>query len=200
MLIVGLTGGIGSGKTTVAKLFADHGATVIDTDQLARDVTQRGQPALQQIAEKFGAHVLMPDGSLNRSALRKIVFSDENSRLWLEALLHPLIHEEMLRQVALATSPYCIVIIPLLLETKRDPIINRILIIDTSESEQIQRTQKRDNATVDEVKAILKTQVTRAQRLKAADDVIENNRSTKDLIPQVDRLNDFYIALAKNSK
>lgn len=199
MLVIGLTGGIGSGKTTVAKLFAERGVTVIDTDQLARDVTQLGQPALQQIAEKFGPAILQADGSLNRTALRKAIFTDESQKIWLEKLLHPLIRTEMAKQAAAATSPYCIVVIPLLFETEPNPLINRVLVVDTLEQMQINRTQARDNVTAPEVKAILDSQVTRAKRLSLANDLIENNGSYNDLIPQVDRLHGFYSALAQNS-
>lgn len=196
-LIVGLTGGIGSGKTTVAKLFAQHGVTVIDTDQLARDVTRTGQHALQQIEEKFGPKILEANGSLNRTKLRKIVFENEEDRIWLEKLLHPLICKEMKRKAEQASSPYCIVIIPLLLETEADPLINRILIVDAFENEQIKRTKARDNLTEDEVKAILKTQVNRQARLAAANDIIENHGTFEDLKPQVERLHGFYCALAQ---
>lgn len=199
MLVIGLTGGIGSGKTTVAKLFTERGITVIDTDQLARDVTQRGQPALKEIESKFGSSILQPDGSLNRNALRKIIFADDNNRIWLENLLHPLIRQEMDAQVKLARSPYCIVVIPLLLEKEFKHNIDRVLIVDTSESEQIKRTQLRDNATADEIKAIIKTQVTRPKRLEAADDIIENNGTRANLVSQVNNLHGFYTALAQKN-
>src|SRR5437016_3804903 len=117
MLVIGLTGGIGSGKSTVAKLFSERGVTVIDSDQLARDVTQKGQPALQQIAKQFGKNILHADGSLNRSQLRKQIFADPDKRIKLEKLLHPLIRKEMKHQAEMATSAYCILVIPLLLET-----------------------------------------------------------------------------------
>ncbi|MHB1949106.1 MAG: dephospho-CoA kinase [Gammaproteobacteria bacterium] len=197
MLVIGLTGGIGSGKSAVAKLFSERGVTVIDTDQLSRDVTQPGQPALEQIAEKFGRDILLPDGGLNRTALRKLIFIDENKRQWLEQLLHPLIRAEMQRQIEAARPPYCIVVIPLLLEKESNPLIDRILIVDALESDQIKRTQIRDNASPDEIKSIIKTQVTRPERLAKADDIIDNNGALIDLIPQVDRLHGFYTALAQ---
>lgn len=199
MLVVGLTGGIGSGKTTVAKLFEKLGATIIDTDQLARDVTEPNQIALQKMGDHFGSRILKADGSLNRTELRKIVFDDEKERTWLEQLLHPLIREEMKRKIETAQTPYCIVIIPLLFETEPNPLIDRILVVDTSENEQIKRTQTRDNITADEVKAILKTQVNRTERLSSAHDVIINEGPLKDLIPQVERLHDFYTNLAKKT-
>src|SRR5579883_1238465 len=147
MLVIGLTGGIGSGKSTVAKLFIERGVTVIDSDKLARDVVLPGQAALKQVAEKFGSAVMKPDGTLDRNALRKIIFEDENSRNWLEQLLHPLIRAEMKKQIKNANPPYCIIMIPLLLETENNPLIDRILVVDSAEADQIKRTQKRDNAT-----------------------------------------------------
>ncbi|SRR5579883_6011 len=199
MLVIGLTGGIGSGKSTVAKLFIERGVTVIDSDKLARDVVLPGQAALKQVAEKFGSAVMKPDGTLDRNALRKIIFEDENSRNWLEQLLHPLIRAEMKKQIKNANPPYCIIMIPLLLETENNPLIDRILVVDSAEADQIKRTQKRDNATEEEVKSIIKTQVSRTKRLSAADDVIENSGSISDLIPQIDRLHGFYSALSQKS-
>jgi dephospho-CoA kinase len=196
MLVIGLTGGIGSGKTAVAKLFAEHGITVIDTDQLSRDVTLPNQPALKEIVNRFGTDILLPNGTLNRPALKKIIFKDDSQRIWLEELLHPLIREEMKRQVDAATSPYCIVVIPLLLETKPNPLIQRILVVDTHVESQIQRTQLRDNSTEEEVKAIINTQVNRTQRLTAAHDVIENNGTLNDLKTQVENLHQFYLGLS----
>jgi len=197
MLVVGLTGGIGSGKTTVAKLFADKGVTVIDADQLARDVTQVGTPALQQIVERFGPEILQANGSLNRTALRNKIFKEDADRIWLEQLLHPLIREEMKRKAENASSPYSIAVIPLLLETEKNPLINRILVVDSAEEDQIKRTQLRDNSTPEEIKSIMQTQVNRVKRLQEADDIIENKGSVKELQSQIDRLHDFYIGLAK---
>lgn len=197
MLVIGLTGGIGSGKSTVAKLFAERGVTIIDTDHLAREVTQKDQPALKHISAKFGHDILLPDGALNRSALRKIIFNNENYRIWLEQLLHPLIRAQMQQTITTAKPPYCIVVIPLLLETQPNPLINRILVVDATEDHQIKRTQTRDSSTPADVKAILKTQVSRDQRLTAADDIIENNGTLTDLIPQVEKLHLFYTHLAE---
>lgn len=195
MLVIGLTGGIGSGKSTVTKLFAEKGIVIIDTDILAREVTAPTQPALKAIAAKFGATVLSPDGSLNRAALRKIIFNDDASRHWLEELLHPLIREKAAAQVETAQSPYCIVVIPLLFETAPNPLLDRVLVVDASEELQISRTVARDHLSVEAIKAILKTQVNRETRLKQADDVIVNNGSEQDLVAQVDKLHERYLKL-----
>lgn len=196
MLVIGLTGGIGSGKSTVAQLFAEKGITVIDTDQLARDVTQPGKPALNEIQEHFGSGLINENGSLNRTTLRKIIFGNDNERVWLEQLLHPLIRAEMKKQIEKSTSNYCIVVIPLLFETTPNPLINRILVVDTHEKEQINRVLKRDSSSPEEIQLILKSQVSRAKRLELADDIIENTGSISELIPQVNRLHHYYSSLA----
>jgi dephospho-CoA kinase len=198
--VVGLTGGIGSGKSTVAKLFADKGITVIDTDQLARDVVEPNQPALQAIYQKLGPTILLPDGHLNRSLLRQMIFKNSSLRMWLENLLHPLIRDEIKHQTEISLSPYCIVVIPLLFETSPNPLIDRILTVDLPEEDQVKRTQIRDHLTDEEVKAILKSQVNRELRLEKSDDIIRNEGSVQELIPQVDNLHHLYLLLSRNSK
>lgn len=193
--VVGLTGGIGSGKTTVAKLFAGKGITVIDTDQLAREITQPGYPALDKIVEKFGAKILSTDGTLNRAALRKRIFENTEERVWLEQLLHPMIRAESKRQAEASISPYCIIVIPLLFETEANPLIDRVLVVDVPEEDQILRTQNRDKIPPEEIAAILKTQVTRTFRLKKANDIIYNDGNIEDLEPQVEKLHQFYLTL-----
>lgn len=195
MLIVGLTGGIGSGKTTVANLFEKKGITIIDTDQLARDLTQPNTFALQEISTKFGGSILSPTGSLDRAALRKIIFQDQDAKKWLEELLHPLIRKEMERLITLATSPYIIVVIPLLFETKPNPLINRVLVVDSSTEQQIERTTLRDKISAQEVASILNTQSQRETRIAGADDIIYNDGELKDLIQQVDKLHETYLQL-----
>lgn len=199
MLVIGLTGGIGSGKSTVAQLFENKGIKIIDTDKLAHELSQQGREALPKIAAHFGKNILLEDGSLNRKLLRTIIFSDTNQRLWLEQLLHPLIRMEMEQQIQSANSPYCIAIIPLLFETKPNPIINRVLVIDTTEEEQLKRAQLRDKSTFEEMKAILKSQVTRDHRLANATDIIHNTGSINDLHHQVDKLHELYLSLAHSS-
>jgi len=200
MLVVGLTGGIGSGKTTVAKLFANKGVHVIDTDQLARDVTEPGQPALQQIAAKFGAEILSPDGRLDRAKLRTIVFSDPEKRVWLEQLLHPMIRAEMTQQIADSTSLYCLAVIPLLFETAPNPLIQRTLVVDIPEALQLERTAARDKVTPQAIQAILDTQIAREKRLALADDIIYNQGALHDLEKQVDHLHEIYCRLAQNDQ
>lgn len=195
MLVIGLTGGIGSGKSTVAELFAKHGVTIVDTDQLSRALTQPGQAAFHAIVKKFGPDILAADGSLNRKNLRTIVFAEKEKRTWLEDLLHPLIRAAMQQQTESALSPYCIAVIPLLFETKPNPLINRILLVDTLESLQIQRAMARDQHLAHEVEAIMKTQTNRQHRLAAAHDVIHNDGKPEDLAPQVDKLHQFYLSL-----
>lgn len=198
MLVVGLTGGIGSGKSTVAKLFAEKGITVIDTDQLARDLTLPGQPALNKIVAEFGKNILLPDKTLNRAELRQQIFTDPAKRRWLEELLHPLIRAETKRLIESAKSPYCIVVIPLLFETKPNPLINRILVVDATEEQQITRAKTRDRLTEKEIQAIIHTQVARQHRLDNADDIILNDGDLKHLIPQVEKLHLYYLKIASS--
>jgi len=195
--VVGLTGGIGSGKTTVAALFAKKGIVLIDTDQLARDVIQPGSKALQDIVQAFGPSVLSSDHTLNRRALRKIIFADLKKRQWLEHLLHPLIRIAMLEKIQAAQSPYCIAIIPLLLENEPNPIINRILVVDASESLQKIRAIKRDELHADDIQKIIDSQIPREKRLQGAQDVIVNDGKLEDLIPQVDKLHELYFTLSQ---
>lgn len=197
MLVVGLTGGIGSGKSTVAALFNAKGVPIIDADEIARKVTQPGEPALQDILQIFGSDILLPEGNLDRIKLRQIIFSNEVKRKQLEQLLHPLIRTEMKSRIQTLNVPYCIVMIPLLLETDPNPLIQRILIVDTSEDLQISRSAKRDKMSHEDIEAILKTQISRAKRLKLTDDIIINDGVFEDLIPQVDKLHALYLSIAK---
>ena len=195
---MGLTGGIGSGKSTVSKLFAHHGITIIDTDFLARELTRPNTPAFEKIVEKFGQDILKKNGHLDRKALRKIVFTTPEKRAWLEKLLHPLIREETNLQIAASTSPYCIVMVPLLFETTPNPAINRILVVDAPEELQIKRTAARDLQSHPEIEAIMRTQASREKRMAGADDIIFNDKGPENLIPQVDALHEQYLLLSKN--
>lgn len=198
MLVVGLTGGIGSGKTTVADLFAKKHIDIIDTDQLAREVIEPGQPAFQEIVTQLGKTVVRPNGQIDRGQLRKVVFNDAKKRRWLESLLHPLIREAMQHRIQAAQSPYCIAVIPLLLETSPNPWVNRVLVVDAVEASQIERAKQRDQSSEHEIKKIMGAQVTRKERLSKADDIIYNDGLIEDLQPQVDALHIYYLTLASH--
>jgi dephospho-CoA kinase len=192
MLTVGLTGGIGSGKSTVANLFASYGTPLIDADVIAHEITTDSQPALKTIIEHFGDHLRLKNGGLDRSTLRTIIFNDTHERKWLEALLHPLIRDRIKQDIAKVSAPYCLVIIPLLFETSSYPFIDRILVVDTSEKNQFDRIARRDHADKSQITAILKSQATRVQRLQGANDIILNDGELADLIPQVERFHLLY--------
>jgi len=193
MLRIGLTGGIGSGKSTVAALFARHGAPVIDTDVIARELVEPGQPALKEIVDRFGPEMLDPNGRLNRSRLGERVFSDASERLALESILHPSIRATVAERLGNLDAPYCIVVIPLLVETgAMTTMVDRVLVVDTPEEQQIARVAARDHLTDARIRAILKVQATREERLAKADDVIVNDRDIGSLEAAVANLNDRY--------
>jgi len=193
--ILGLTGGIGSGKSAAAQCFVELGVHLVDADNAARWVVEPGRPALAQIAEHFGDGVLQADGTLNRAALRELIFKDPQQRVWLEGLLHPLIREEIRQYLARAESPYAILVSPLLLETTQHQMVQRVLVIDVPEALQIERTVLRDKTNEEQVRAILKAQTTREHRLSQADDVIVNDRDPAWLKSEVERLHNFYLTL-----
>lgn len=194
---LGLTGGIGSGKSAVAQCFTDLGVSLIDADHAARWVVEPGRPALAQITERFGEGVLQADGQLDRAALRGLIFQDPTQRHWLEALLHPLIGLEISRYLASAQSPYAILVSPLLIESGQHHITQRILVIDAPEHLQVQRTMQRDQASAEQVQAILKAQAKRDERLRHAHDVLVNDRDLHWLQAEVERLHHFYLTLRK---
>ena len=171
MFVIGLTGGIGSGKSTVASIFANLGIEVINADQLARDAVEPGSPTLAIIAERYGDYILQEDVSLNRSLLREIVFADAREREWLERLTHPLIAQLMKDQLQAVSSPYAILESPLLIETDQKELVDRILVIDIVEETQLQRTLARDDSAEATIKAIINSQIPRKQRLEAADEL-----------------------------
>lgn len=193
--ILGLTGGIGSGKTAVADRFASLGVHVVDADQAARWVVEPGRPALQQIVERFGEEVLLQSGELDRAGLRQKVFADPAERQWLEKLLHPLIRAEVARHLALAESPYAIMVSPLLVESGQYRQVGRVLVVDVPELLQIARTTARDQASEEQVRAILNAQAQREDRLKHADDVLVNDRDLSWLAAEVERLHRLYLTL-----
>lgn len=194
-LVIGLTGGIGSGKSAVAQYFSDLGINIIDTDVIAREVVIPGSSTLTAIEQQFGRDVITNEGSLNRTKLRDIIFSDEPARSWLENLLHPLIRQQMQQKIKQASSEYCIAIIPLLVENNSEKHIHRILVVDCDENLQIQRAIARDNTTIEQVKKIIAKQATRKARLDVADDVIENNQDLKWLQNEVVKLHKKYLEL-----
>ncbi len=197
MLRVGLTGGIGSGKTTVSQLFAGHGVPIIDTDELARDLVRSGEPAHAEIVREFGAEILDTDGALDRVKMRNRVFSDPARRKQLEAILHPRIRTEVEQQLAEFSAPYALVVVPLLLETGFDNIVDRILVVDCDESLQIQRVTARSGMDETEVRRVMAAQIARKERLARADDVIENHAGLAQLEEQVLRLHQRYLDMAK---
>lgn len=197
-LIIGLTGGIGSGKSAAAARFEQaHGIHVVDADIKSRVVVEPGRPALQKIVDRFGDAVLQEDGSLNRAALRERVFQVPDERRWLEQLLHPLIREEIVTDLASARSPYALLVSPLLVESGQYQMTRRVLVVDVPEALQIARTTARDNVPEEQVRAILKAQAQREERLRHAHDVIANDRDLAALHAQVDALHQQYLALAQ---
>ena len=193
--ILGLTGGIGSGKSAAAVHFIQLGIDLVNADQAARWVVEPGRPALAQIAEHFGADILQADGSLDRAALRARIFQDAGERRWLERLLHPLIRQEIIEVLARATSPYAILESPLLIESGQSQLCQRVLVIDVPEAVQISRTVSRDGNDEAQVRAIMAAQASREERLAKADDVIVNDRDLAWLQQEVERLHRFYLTL-----
>ena len=195
MFVVGLTGGIGTGKSVVAKLFAENGVPIIDADVIAREMTEPNSPAYHAIVKHFENSILLPDKTLNRPKLRQIIFTDTNQRIWLENLLHPLIRKKMEQQIKNMSEPYCIAVIPLLFEVEFYFFINRTLVVDAPEKIQIDRIMARDNISKPQIKAILKAQANREQRLARAQDIIINDKDPEDLVPQVKLLHKKYLSL-----
>ncbi len=198
-LRIGLTGGIGSGKSEVSRLFAEHAAPIIDTDVIARELVRPGQPALEEIVSAFGQGVLDARGQLDRAALRERVFSDPAQRRRLEAILHPRIRRRALELAAGANAPYCVLVIPLLAETGNDYPLDRVLVVDAPEDLQLQRVQARDDLTPAQTRAILDSQAGREQRLAIADDVIVNDGGLERLREAVSALDRHYRELAAAS-
>jgi dephospho-CoA kinase len=199
MFVVGLTGGIGSGKSVVGRLFADLGITVVDADQAARAVVEPGTPALKHIATHFGEGILTSGGELDRAALRQRIFSDATAKQWLENLLHPLINEWLQQQLQNANSPYAILESPLLLEIGQSDRVDRVLVVDVPEAVQLERAMARDNNDESQIKAIIASQIPRHERLARADDVIDNRGSLDDLKSQVAQLHETYLRLVTSA-
>ncbi|MDU5453913.1 dephospho-CoA kinase [Pseudescherichia vulneris] len=193
---VALTGGIGSGKSTIANEFLKNGVSVVDADVIARQVVEPGTPALRAIAAHFGPETIQPDGTLNRRLLRERIFASPDDKRWLNALLHPLIHEETQRQIAGATSPYVLWVVPLLVENQLHTKADRVLVVDVSPETQISRTMARDGVTREHAEHILAAQATREARLAVADDVIDNNGAPDAVASDVARLHEAYLRYA----
>ena len=200
MLVVGITGGIGSGKTTAANRFGELGVPVIDADVVARQVVEPGRPALQKVKETFGEDVIESDGRLNRSALRQLVFSDYEMKKKLENILHPIIFKEITSQLDQLASIYAIVVIPLLAEGKRNYPLDRVLVIDAPVDLQLSRVSVRDQQSTSQIKRILNSQATREQRNSMADDLIENSGHLEDLHEKINELHLQYLEFASKKK
>ncbi|MGB5298564.1 MAG: dephospho-CoA kinase [Thiogranum sp.] len=196
-LCIGLTGGIGSGKTEASREFSRLGATVIDTDLIARQLVEPGQTALSEIRATFGEQVIGESGKLDRSQLRQAVFYNAEQRKKLEHILHPRIRERAVALADQAETPYCVLVIPLLVESVLDYSLDRILVIDTPRELQYQRVAARDAVTTSEIDAILATQVSREKRLAVADDVVVNDSDLNRLHNEIERLHHFYLRLAR---
>lgn len=193
--VLGLTGGIGSGKSAVVEAFGRLGVHWVDADHAARWVVEPGKPALSLIAEHFGEEVLAADGSLDRAVLRERVFGDPAQRKWLEELLHPLIRQEVAEHLARATSPYAIMVSPLLVESGQYRQVDRVLVVDVPEAVQVERAARRDLSSEAQIQAIIKAQASREERLRYADDVLVNDRDLLWLRAEVERLHNFYLTL-----
>ncbi|AYV21059.1 MULTISPECIES: dephospho-CoA kinase [Vibrio] len=199
--VIGLTGGIASGKTTVANLFHDNFAIdVVDADLVAREVVEVGSAGLDALTQHFGVAILQADGSLNRSALRERIFANEDEKLWVNNLLHPMIRERMQSQLDASTSPYTLFVVPLLIENGLQTMADRVLVVDVCEETQIYRTMTRDGVPESQVRSILKSQVDRETRLLHADDVIDNNTDNAQLLSQVTELHQKYLALCEQNR
>ncbi|MEZ8058781.1 dephospho-CoA kinase [Vibrio splendidus] len=196
-IIIGLSGGIASGKTTVANLFNEHfNIDIVDADIVAREVVAVGSDGLKQITDHFGEAILLEDGALNRSKLRELIFSDPTEKQWLNDLLHPMIRNKIDSDLSKVTSPYALLVAPLLVENQMQGMADRVLIVDVPAEVQIERTMSRDNVSKEQVASILKSQASREQRLAVADDVIKNHTKNQELLLQITDLHQKYLAIS----
>ena len=193
--IIGLTGGIGSGKSAAAKLFSGFGISVVDADQASREVVKKGEPALLSISDYFGEEILNKDGSLDRAKLRVLVFKDEKKRKWLQSLMYPITNRWIIDAIEKSDSSYTILMNPLLIESRQYKWCRRIVVVDVSVETQIDRTMRRDDNTRDQVESIIAAQVNRARRLEYADDIINNDQSPNELAEKVAQLHRAYLKL-----
>ncbi|WP_435100604.1 dephospho-CoA kinase [Arhodomonas sp. AD133] len=197
-LVIGLTGGIASGKTTVARAFDALGADVVDTDEIAREVVEPGSEGLKRVVDAFGEEVLDDSGTLDRTALRRRIFADPDARERLEAILHPRIETRVHSRIAESRRPYVVLVVPLLVESGWDRLVDRVLVVDVDEDDQIARLQVRDGSTADEARAALAAQTDRASRLSRADDILDNRASADTLHERVRELHQRYLHLARD--
>lgn len=197
-LRIGLTGGIGSGKSTACEIFRELGVPVIDADLIAHQLIKKDGAAYSVIKKLFGNEIIMENGEINRPLLRKIIFNTPSSRTKLENILHPLVFSEIEKQVSTLNHPYCVICIPLLVETNATDKVDRILVIDADDSKQIERTIQRDKSNKSDVCKIIETQAPRNRRLDAADDIIQNNNDIDSLRAEIQLLHDKYNHIAAN--
>ncbi|EGQ7694685.1 dephospho-CoA kinase [Vibrio vulnificus] len=200
-LVIGLTGGIASGKTTVANLFQQHFAIdIVDADIVARQVVAPGSAGLTAIVDHFGVDILTHEGELDRGQLRQRIFAHSEEKQWLNALLHPVIRRKMIEDLAQVSSPYALLVVPLLVENQLQTLCDRVLVVDVEEKTQLQRTMDRDGVDEQQVRAILKAQASRHERLALADDVIKNESKDQDLLQQITDLHQKYLAMSKQNR
>ncbi|EPO5778510.1 TPA: dephospho-CoA kinase [Vibrio harveyi] len=198
--VIGLTGGIASGKTTVANLFKQQfKIDIVDADIVAREVVEPGTPGLNAIIEHFGTDIVRDDRTLDRAKLREKIFSNSEEKAWVNGLLHPMIREKMIEDLEQVTSDYALLVVPLLVENKLDSLCDRVLVVDVEPQTQISRTVKRDNVSEEQAKAILASQASREQRLALADNVVKNNPDDPDLLLQITDLHEKYLAMCKKN-
>lgn len=197
ILRIGLTGGIGSGKSTVAKLFANKGAPIIDADVITRQLVEPGEAALNEISEILGKEFISQGGRLDRTQLREAIFNDESTRNRLEAILHPRVAKIVAEQVVSLDLPYCIIVIPLLFEAAQEHLVDRVLVVDTTEASQVERVMARDHVNAEKVEQIMANQLNRKSRLSRADEVIANDGDKSGLEYQVNRLHECYLQMAR---
>lgn len=196
--VVGLTGGIGCGKTTISNEFKRLGITIIDADEIARDVVAPGSEGLEAIIKQFGPEIVQSDGYLNRAKLRSIVFAKPEKTQWLNDLLHPKIRAQMLAELSASVSSYTILSVPLLLENGMQTLCNRILVVDILPEQQLQRVLARDQSEPATIKKIMTAQIDRKKRLSLADDIIDNSGQPSESMEQVQKLHQIYTKLTKN--
>ena len=192
-MIIGLTGGIGSGKTAVSDIFEELGIRVVDADLASRVVVEKGRPSLEEIAKHFGQGILTEEGELDRAKLREIIFNSDEEKNWLESLLHPAIARQIQDELKASSSPYTILVSPLLLETNQKDFCDKVLVVDVPVETQIERTLKRDDVSLDQVQSIIKAQISRDKRLELADEVIVNDKNLEDLQLAVSKLHQQFI-------